>query len=447
MVFQIDQKWAKITDSLKSCVNNHVCCATSAPRSLIYVVLCVLAVILIFQLGANLSPRLVVPPRPPPAGSSHERDFYLRREAARVPAVEARAIPPDDEHTLLLDNNEENGKAMRLRGANIKKKTIYPPRVNMGACPNIFGTIVVFVAVVESSYKTHYHVAQQSLELCKHDQLFFKKHCAASVYLQDADWMLVLDADAGVVNPNHCIEEWIDDRVDLVFYERFFNWEIASGNYLAKNTEFARNFLMKWADWQYIQPSNWNGADNGVLQCVYLHIWFPGQISVSLHILQTVLPDARAEIKACDTIWHKGTGYDTYMAYVACVKVTLGANRLYPGVLRILRRAHGWVRDGYITNDAWGERDFMLHGWKAQQINTDGWTSPYSRMFNVSECGVAYSGWYWRNEKRLGTEAIRIQLANFERSVANTFPKEARIHPYLSEPDVGDCFPNCDDLT
>ncbi|KAI1700759.1 hypothetical protein DdX_16508 [Ditylenchus destructor] len=174
--------------------------------------------------------------------------------------------------------------------------------------------------------------------------------------------MLVLDADTGVVNPNHCIEEWIDDRVDLIFYERFFNWEIASGNYLVRNTEFAREFLMKWANWQYMQPQNWNGADNGVLQ------------------------------------------------------------------------AHGWVRDGFITSDGWCERE----------INIDGWSSPFTKMFNTTECGREYSGWHWRNEKRLGADAIRIQLSNFERSSGRTYPPEARVHAYLSEPDVGECYPNCD---
>ena len=56
---------------------------------------------------------------------------------------------------------------------------------------------------------------------------------------------------------------------------------------------------------------------------------------------------------------------------MTCVKTTLGANRLFPGKIRIYRRAHGWVRDGYLTGDAWSEHDFMLHGWKVQNINVE----------------------------------------------------------------------------
>lgn len=117
-------------------------------------------------------------------------------------------------------------------------------------------------------------------------------------------------------------------------------------------------------------------------------------------------------------------------------------------MVRILRRSHGWVRDGYFTTDAWCERDFMLHGWKLQEINKNGWESPFTAMFNVSECQLGgYSGWNWRNEKRLDVESIRKQIENFEKSVAQSFPKVARVHAYLIEPDVGECYPHCDDET
>lgn len=30
---------------------------------------------------------------------------------------------------------------------------------------------------------------------------------------------------------------------------------------------------MKWADWEFIQPNNWNGADNGVLQVFFFNFY------------------------------------------------------------------------------------------------------------------------------------------------------------------------------
>ena len=68
-------------------------------------------------------------------------------------------------------------------------------------------------------------------------------------------------------------------------------------------------------------------------------------------------------------------------------------------------------------------------------------------MLNVSECSTDYSGWNWRTEKRVSLEKVQKQLADFENGTAKNYPQEARGLPYLSEPDVGDCFPHCDDDT
>ncbi|CAD5219217.1 unnamed protein product [Bursaphelenchus xylophilus] len=325
-------------------------------------------------------------------------------------------------------------------------------RVEMGACPPIYGKISVFVAYRKEEYDTKYKIAQASLQCylkstnytlylvdlyndpevkmhCRHREIFFLKHCAAAIYLRKSDWMLVLDADTAVVNPNHCIEEYVDDRVDLVFYERFFNWEIMSGNYLVKNTAFARDFLMKWANYEFTQPDSWNGADNGALQ---------------IHILNTVLPEAISERNACYKVWKNATSYDNYMGYVTCVKLMLGAQRLYPGQLRILRRAHGMARDGFLVYDSFCEADFMFHAYKQNEIGEEKWESPWKKPMDLEECGTGYNGWYWRKTKKIPCSEIRYHLANFEQNSARTFPKEGRVFPHLELPDVGGCWPNCD---
>lgn len=57
------------------------------------------------------------------------------------------------------------------------------------------------------------------------------------------DAVLFLDADTGVVNPSRKIEEFLKPGIDITFVNRFCNWEIASGFYLARNTPFAINLL------------------------------------------------------------------------------------------------------------------------------------------------------------------------------------------------------------
>lgn len=90
--------------------------------------------------------------------------------------------------------------------------------------------------------------------------------------------ILYIDADMGVVNPKRFvynihvasvinsvdptstysrrIEEYMDEGVEISFFDRFYNWEVAAGSYIVKNTEWTQKFLKGTSFRVILQPSN-----------------------------------------------------------------------------------------------------------------------------------------------------------------------------------------------
>jgi hypothetical protein len=242
-------------------------------------------------------------------------------------------------------------------------------------------------------------------------QYLFRKHCAASLYLQRVDWLLVLDADVAVVNPRHCIEEYIDNTVELILYERFFNWEIASGNYIVKNTPRSIDFLQRyvcacvlhhilcscsWANsmtWLIPQHTTmWHGEDNGVLQIM---------------LLMRVMYNHTKEIQQCYELYLQSVNYSSYMMYVMCCNVrmrgihthththththaiqTIRAHTRRWEHTLLLHRAHAFVRDEIIAMNLWCANDFMFHGvhWKQSRIGSNEWASPFTVCVTCRLC-------------------------------------------------------------
>lgn len=67
-------------------------------------------------------------------------------------------------------------------------------------------------------------------------QFMFARHCVTVQKLieEQVEWIFFVDADMAVINPNRLIEEWIDDDVAVILYDRIMNSEVAAGSYLVK---------------------------------------------------------------------------------------------------------------------------------------------------------------------------------------------------------------------
>uniref|UniRef100_A0A183V7P4 RNase H domain-containing protein n=1 Tax=Toxocara canis TaxID=6265 RepID=A0A183V7P4_TOXCA len=150
------------------------------------------------------------------------------------------------------------------------------------------------------------------------------------------------------------LEEYIDDKYEVILYERFFNFEIACGSYFAHNSEFARRFLMQLADSEKTLPASFHGRDNGAIHFV---------------LLETAYGEFGNDTIGCRKLWENSRdGADLYAAEV-CARLLLNREKVNSWRIKITRKGEGWVRDAFLTWSRWSRgHDFMIHGWKADNL-------------------------------------------------------------------------------
>lgn len=67
-------------------------------------------------------------------------------------------------------------------------------------------------------------------------------------------------------------------------------------------------------------------------------------------LLELLVPNAFSEHNVCIDYWKSAKDYDSYMAVVICVRQALGAQRIWPGKIRLFRKAGAFVRDAWLTD-------------------------------------------------------------------------------------------------
>ncbi|KAI6180287.1 hypothetical protein M3Y98_00703700 [Aphelenchoides besseyi] len=200
-------------------------------------------------------------------------------------------------------------------------------------------------------------------DVCPGHDFYFRRHCVLTKIMNEysqIEWFLFLDADAGVVNPNHLIEEYTNREADMIFYNRLWNYEITSGSYLARNSAFSRDFLRHWSSYEHkVKLGTKHGTDKGALHEVFLDFF-----------CSTCAPRRRSE---CIELWHNSHTLSDLLHYESCAREILGPAEWFRsgnGTVRQLSLGRGyWSRDAFLTDSKWSDDDFMIHGWKEIRRN------------------------------------------------------------------------------
>ncbi|KIH62106.1 hypothetical protein ANCDUO_07615 [Ancylostoma duodenale] len=128
---------------------------------------------------------------------------------------------------------------------NTKQKASYPriaivEVLEANTSPDLYDTAISSVVCYAKIHGYDFHLINEHdyQQHCQQDDKFFRRHCVVAHMLERYDYVLFLDSDIGVVNPKRRIEEFLDPHVDIIFYDRFYIWEVMAGSYLVKNSAY-----------------------------------------------------------------------------------------------------------------------------------------------------------------------------------------------------------------
>ncbi|RCN48457.1 hypothetical protein ANCCAN_05452 [Ancylostoma caninum] len=239
--------------------------------------------------------------------------------------------------------------------------------------------------------------------VCEQKDITFQRHCIVAEILKrnNFTWVLFVDSDIGIVNEKRKLEEFIRQDAHVIFYERFFNFEVMAGSYFAKKSSFAIRFLRGWADYEFRLPLNFHGRDNGAM-------W----------LTEMLAPNAPLT-PVCWKLWRDTADFETLTRFTLCCREAL--KNLTSQEVFIYDKGNGWARDSWLTNSYWNpERDFMFHSRKeADKVEfvatnkriLDGpkffpWYDTLKTPLNLAECRKG--NFVWNHEPALIVPRIEL---------------------------------------
>mmetsp|Transcript_58702 Transcript_58702/g.109910 ORF Transcript_58702/g.109910 Transcript_58702/m.109910 type:complete len:378 (-) Transcript_58702:119-1252(-) len=192
------------------------------------------------------------------------------------------------------------------------------------------------------NYNMHVLSGSEYPECKRFRDFFFRKHCTVSKWLelQPAGYMAaVFDGDVVAASLKRGLDKWINHGADIQLYNRCLFHEIMAGNYMVRNTPFARNFLMRWARYYDQRPSGFSSADNGAIQLVVME-------TIQVEGYETCLSMYK-------NLTRQVADLNPYWNYVHCTKEAIGPARAWKmpgGSLTLWPRLEFYVADGVFLN-------------------------------------------------------------------------------------------------